>query len=128
MTGPEEQQTNFERHDFEQHDFEQKLMRAMRRVNPPANFANAVMQRAQSEAQPRARVLAMPTRWRTMQAWAAGAVAATLLLGIGAQHMHHERERAQATRNFEVATQIEQQALEHTREKLSRSGISLDSQ
>ena len=57
--------------------------------------------------------------------WAAGAVAATLVIGVGAERMHHHQERAEATRQFEVATQIEQQALDRTREKLSRSGISL---
>ncbi len=113
--------------DEEQPDeFEQKLTQAMRHAVPSASFADAVMQRVASDVKPPARVLPMPTRWRTMQAWAAGAVAATLLVGVAVQQMHRRQERAQATRQFEIATQIEQQALDRTREKLSRSGISLE--
>jgi len=114
--------------DKDEDQFELELTRAMRRVEPTAGFADAVMRRAASDARPPARVLSMPTRWRTLQVWAAGAVAATLLVSVGVERVHHHRERAEATRQFEVATQIEQQALNRTREKLSRSGISLEPQ
>ena len=121
MTGPENKFQDFD-------DFERQLTHAMRRVDPPANFADTLLQRAAADARPPARVLSMSSGWRAAQAWAAGAVAATLLIGFGAQQFHHRRESAEATRQFEVATQIEQQALDKTREKLSRSGISIDAQ
>lgn len=121
MIGPEK---NFE----DPNEFERQLARAMRRVEAPANFTEAVLRRASANVRPPARVLTMSSGWRAAQAWAAGAVAATLLIGFGAQQFHHHRESAEATRQFEVATQIEQQALNKTREKLSRSGITLEAQ
>ena len=124
MNGPEYQQANLDRQD----DFEHQLKRAMGRVDAPQGFADALLMRAANETRPSARLFAMPNRWRTMQMWAAGALAATLLIGVSVQQMHHHQERAEATRQFEVATQIEQQALDRTREKLSRSGIFLDQQ
>ena len=122
MNGPEQ-------HDEQIDQFEQQLIRAMRHAEPAPGFADAIMRRAASDARPPARVLNMPTRWRTLQTWAAGAVAAALLVGVGVQqHLHHRQERNEATRQFEMATQIEQQALDRTRDKLSRSGISLEPQ
>lgn len=118
MNGPEQIQDSFE----------QQLTRAMRRVEPPAHLAGTVMQRAAGEIRPPARVVAVPSRWRTLQMWAAGAVAAMVIAGAGVQHVHRRRERAEATRQFEVATQIEQQALEHTREQIERAGVSLEPQ
>ncbi len=124
MNGPQQDQDQIEQFNH----FEQEFTRVMRPAEPPANFTNAVLERAMNDARPPARVLSMQSRWRATQTWAAGAVAAALLVGVGLQQFHHRQERAKATREFEVAAQIEQQALDKTRERLSRSGISLESQ
>lgn len=123
MSGPErfEQQ-----HDAELAAFEQQLMRAMKRTEAPASLADTVLARAQANEQPPARVLEMKSRWKLPQTWAVGAIAAALLVALGIPSYRQHEERVEATRQFEVATQIEQQALERTRQQLSRAGISLD--
>jgi hypothetical protein len=64
------------------------------------------------------------------RAWMGGALAAALVIGVfTAEQVHDRRERrAMADQQFQTATQIENQALEHTRELLARKGISLDQQ
>ena len=62
--------------------------------------------------------------------WAAGAVAALLVLIVslaGGTAMHVRQQQharaAEATHNFELATSIEDKALEHTREQLREAGV-----
>jgi hypothetical protein len=126
MNGPEGDWNSEVEVDAELAAFEERLAVAMRRVDAPAGFGQAVMQRVEANERSAARILAMPRRWSVPQAWAAGAIAAALLVGVGLQTVHRHQEKSVATRQFDVATQIEQQALEHTREQLSRNGISLD--
>ena len=131
MNGPNEKQI-FEFDEYgeltaEDQAFEQELVRAMRhRAEPPAGFADTIMGRAEAGDRPPARVVAMPGRWKAAQTWAAGAIAAGLVVGLGIQTAHRHHERTEATHQFDVATQIEQQTLERTREKLARQGISLE--
>ena len=84
MNGPE---NNFDQPDHLQDQLEVQLTRAMGRVDPPAGFADTLMQRAAREDRPSARVLPMPTRWRTLQMWGGGAVAATLIGVVGVQQI-----------------------------------------
>jgi type VI protein secretion system component VasF len=114
--------------------FEQELTQAMRAVDPPEGFADRTIARAQASMQPRARVLAMPSR---RPLWTSGAVAAALLVGVfvGEQaHMRHQREQAEAAqqqraeaaqRQFEAGIRITDETLDHARAQLARAGIEL---
>jgi hypothetical protein len=134
-------------------EFELQLARAMRRVDAPEGFAARVMERAASpkrvvaapaqvsEARPFDKlragsgapgVVVIPKRsglWR-MQAWAGGAIAAVLVLGMfGAEQLHLRHERAEQTamanQQFAVAMQVTDHALAQTREQLARAGLNL---
>jgi hypothetical protein len=79
-------------------DLEQELRSALKREDPPANFAENVLARIAREAEPR-------TGWRQALAaiwsaprlrWATAGVLACLLLGAGiVYHQRVEREKAQ---------------------------------
>jgi|GEM_PF-2886945 len=108
-------------------EFELQLALAMRRVDAPEGFAARVMDRA---AAPAEKVVVMRPRFgmARMQAWAGGAIAATLALGMfGAEWLHQRHVRAAQTalanQQFAMATRITDRALEHTREQLARAGV-----
>ena len=112
----------------EQVTLEHALRGALRPVALPAGFADRVVASRFPMAVPagaagRAKVLPF-RRWRAV---ASGAVAACLLAGFfGAEEVHQRRERvhaAAANQQFETATRITNQALEHTREQLRRAGV-----
>jgi hypothetical protein len=108
-------------------EFELQLARAMRRADAPEGFAARVMERAASPSESAQKVVAMRPRFgmARMQAWAGGAIAATLALGMfGAEQVHqrHVRE-VLAQQQFETATRITDQVLERTREQLARAGV-----
>jgi hypothetical protein len=113
-------------------EFELQLARAMRRVDAPEGFAARVMERAASPAEVEQTVIVMRPRsglWR-MQAWAGGAIAAVLALGMfGAEQLHQRRERAEqvaaANQQFAVAMQVTDHALTQTREQLEKAGLRL---
>jgi hypothetical protein len=125
-------------------EFELQLARAMRHVDAPEGFAARVLDRAVSpaevaalaqvsEARPEALgVVVMRPRsglWR-MQAWAGGAIAAVLAIGMfGAEQLHLRRERAEeaarADQQFAVAVQVTDHALAQTREQLAKAGLNL---
>jgi enamine deaminase RidA (YjgF/YER057c/UK114 family) len=75
-------------------------------------------------------LLVMPKPWRWMMSpWAGGAVAALLVAGVfmTGEHVHRMHERqAEATQQFEQATQITDRALERAREKMRKAGVNLD--
>jgi hypothetical protein len=132
-------------------EFELQLAQAMRRVDAPEGFAVRVLDQmgeqmgegtatapAQvSKARPGApRVVMMQRRW----AWAGGAMAAVLALGMfGTEQLHQRRERAErvaaeqaaaeqaalANQQFEAAVRVTDHALEQTREQLQRAGLRL---
>jgi hypothetical protein len=126
-------------------EFELQLARAMSCVDAPEGFAARVMERAASservvaaptqvsEARPGApRVVVIRSRFgmARMQAWAGGAIAATLALGMfGAEQLHqrHVREvqTALANQQFAMAVQVTGHALAQTREQLQRAGLNL---
>jgi hypothetical protein len=110
-------------------EVELALHRAMGRMDAPSGFADRVMTRTEARAQParseRGRLLAMPMlQWRT---WAAGAIAAVLVVGVvQSDRIHQEHERqAQAQAQFEAAERITDQALAHVRAQVEQAGISL---
>jgi hypothetical protein len=119
-----------ERND-EMNEFEQALTRALRPVNPPERVARFLALAAEVEAERNLPRRERAHRWAWFvprpQRWAMGAVAALLAVGIfGGEKVHqrHQRE-ALATQQFETATRITDQALEHTREQLQRAGVPL---
>jgi hypothetical protein len=123
-------------------DFEQALARAMRpvevRAETTAKFLaladEAERQRSAAGGGPElvklpggGRVLAFP-KMKFWTAWAAGAVAAVIVLGVvqgDRIEQQHER-RVKAQQEFETAQRITDQTLQRTREQLQRAGISLD--
>ena len=115
-------------------DFEKQVAKALQRVDAPEDFAERVMQRAEAESfvvsarAPRLWVMPKPWRWM-MSPWAGGAVAALLVAGVFGTglHVHHVHERqAEATQQFEQATQITDRALERARERLRKAGVDLN--
>jgi hypothetical protein len=126
-------------------EFELQLARAMSCVDAPEGFAARVMERAASpkravvapaqvsEARPGAPgVVVIPKRsgLLRMQAWAGGAIAAVLALGMfGAEQLHQRHERAEQTamanQQFAVAMQVTDHALAQTRGQLQRAGLNL---
>ncbi|HEY5381439.1 MAG TPA: hypothetical protein VIJ65_04240 [Acidobacteriaceae bacterium] len=103
-------------------EFERELTKAFagQRVEAPLGFAGRVMARAEREPA-RGKLLAMPVRqWR---AWAAGAVAAVIVMGaLQGERVHQEHERrVQAQRQFEAAEQITDQALAQARAQVQRA-------
>jgi hypothetical protein len=114
-------------------EFELQLARAMRRADAPVGFAARVMERAaipSESAEAAQKLVVMRSRFgmARMQAWAGGAIAATLALGMfGAEQVHqrHVREvqTALANQQFAMATRITDQVLERTREQLARAGV-----
>jgi hypothetical protein len=76
------------------------------------------------------KLLVMPQSWRwMMNPWAGGTVATLLVAGVfvTGEHVHQEHvKQAQATQQFEQATQITDRALERAREKMKRAGVNLD--
>jgi hypothetical protein len=110
-------------------EFELQLARAMSRVDAPEGFAARVMDRA---AAPAEKVVVMRPRFgmARMQAWAGGAIAATLALGMfGAEQLHQrhvrEEQTALANQQFALAVQVTGHALAQTREQLQRAGLNL---
>src|SRR5579884_457530 len=89
-------------------EFEQEMARAMRHVDAPEGFADRVMRLVAKPEVHRAKVLTMPHRVRF---WAAGAIAAALLVAaFGAREQRERRQReeaaAQAQQQFQLALQI----------------------
>jgi hypothetical protein len=114
-------------------EFELQLARAMSRVDAPEGFAERVMDRAgERMTSPVEKAIVMRPRsgLLRMQAWAGGAIAAMLALGMfGAEQLHLRRERveetARADQQFAVAVQVTDHALAQTREQLARAGLNL---
>lgn len=119
MNQPEEPMKN-----LEEQKFEEELTRMIRRVDPPAGFADRTIARAVASSKIPAKVIVMRQRPRP---WFSGAIAAALLLGLFfAERVHVRREReqaAQAQSQFEAGIRITDRALEHTRQQLRRAGV-----
>jgi len=111
-----------------QDEFEQELTRRMRRVDPPEGFMERLMERAESDAPVKARVLTMPRRM-VFRAWVGGAIAAMLVTGIFIGEQAHvrseERKQAAAQQQFETAMRATDHALDQTRASLQKAGLTL---
>ncbi len=106
-------------------EFELQLARAMRRVDAPKGFADRIMERSASSFE-KVTVMRPRSPLVRMQAWAGGAIAAVLALGMfGAEQLHQHRERAKANQQFDVAVQATDHALDQTRAQLQRAGLNL---
>lgn len=118
----------------EMDEFERALAKAMQRVDAPETLVQFLTLATEVK-----RESVLPWRKRRhkfafvvpgARMWVGGAVAAVLVLGVfGAElvHVRREREKAEiATRQFEAATRITDQALRQTREQLARAGVSLE--
>jgi hypothetical protein len=118
----------------QEREFELKLSKAMRRVHAPDDLAKFLMAATEVQAERHLPRSERKHRWAFFvprpqaAAWMAGALAAVVVVGVFAgDHAYRQHERSvQATQQFETATRITDQALEHTREQLARAGISLD--
>ncbi len=112
-----------------QDEFELELGRRMRRVDPPEGFMERLLERAETEAPSRWKVLTMPRR-TGFRAWLGGAIAATLVAGLFIGQQMHERSqerKAEAARQqFETAMEATDHALDHTRASLQRAGLMLN--
>jgi len=109
---------------------EHEICNALRPVDPPAGFADRVIARARAEAAPqpkRARILMFPTM--RSRVWIGSAVAAMLLVGVAGEQAHERMEQRrkaeEAQKQFEMALQVTDRALEHARQQLQHAGISL---
>ena len=124
MKQPEE----FNQPDAPLSEFEQELTQALRHVAAPEGFADRIMVRAESPAEPqataRARVITMTPR---PSRWASGALAATLLVAAVITQQTHERHQRQqaelAQQQFDAAMRITDQTLEHVRQQLQQAGV-----
>jgi hypothetical protein len=105
-------------------ELEQDLLQALERVDAPAGFAERAMARVSAAPAQRGKLLMMPSRVR---AWASGAVAAALVVGVFAgQQVHERRERqkaALAEQQFETAMRITDQTLDQVRLQLQQAGV-----
>jgi hypothetical protein len=109
--------------------FERSVQQAMQRVEVPPTLLRSVMAAVEAQS------VRKPTwgerfqAWLTPQprVWATGAMAALLALAaLGGEQWHQHRERELANAQFEAATRITDQALEHTRRQLERAGVPLE--
>jgi len=116
----------------EMDEFELALQRALQRVDAPETLLKFLTAAAEVK-----RESVLPWKQRKnrfafyvprMQMWMGGALAAVLVAGAftGARvHQEHVKQ-AQATQQFEQATQITDRALDHAREKMRKAGVDLD--
>lgn len=122
--------------EMEQNEFDRALTRAMQRVDAPETLAIFLAQAAEADAArslPRGR-RSQPWAWIFPQAqrsrfgWMGAAMAAVLLVCVliaQQVHVRHEREQAAVQQQFDEGLRITDRALDQTREKLKRAGLSL---
>jgi hypothetical protein len=124
--------------------FEAALTRALRPVQPPETLAKFLAIAAEAEQHKRstgrrwfrpasgglifvAPKWEMPRRSIWPRAFAGGALAAVLLLGVFvAEQAHRRHEQAAATQQFATSERVTDEAIQRTREQLMRAGVPLD--
>jgi hypothetical protein len=108
-------------------EFDVRLRTAMQRVEAPDQLLRSVMAAVQTEQKPTWRERLQRFTMPQTRVWATGAMAALLaLVALGGEQWQQHRERELATQQFEAASRITDQALEHTRQQLERAGIPLE--
>ena len=116
-------------------EFESHLKTALQRVNAPESMMQFLMLAAEAEERRRNKqprlgrifAFAQPQTW--MRNAIGGALAAVLVVGtiFAGEHVHREHQRAaEAQREFDTATQIEDRALAHAREQMRKAGVSIE--
>jgi len=110
-------------------DFEQQLRAGLRPGEPPAGFADRLMQRlAEEEAAPQPKVIAMPKpRWwqPSAQKWAIAATLLAVASGGAVVERQMEQRRAeraageQAREQVMFALQITSEQLQHVNQKIN---------
>jgi hypothetical protein len=118
-----------ERND-EMNEFEQALTRALRPVNPPERVARFLALAAEVEAERNLPRRERAHRWAWFvprpQRWAAGGVAAALVVvSLAGEQLHRRHQQELADRQFDTAVRVTGHALDQTRAQLLRSGIQL---
>ena len=115
-------------------DFEEELRHAMKRVEPPTGFADAVLERARQEGSPIRNVKAVASL-RKPVAWPKFLLlAASLLVAVGgALNVHHRQqvrqEQAQQIRGqFDLAIAVTARTLSHIDDTISKAGTVADRQ
>ena len=114
----------------EMDEFEVRLARSLRHVEAPEDLKRRLYALAiEVKEEKTVRRQERKHRWAfLMPTWAAGAVAAAVvavaLIG-GGVHVHEKHQRAIANQQFDLAVQVTDQALQHTREQLLREGVPL---
>ena len=115
-------------------EFEERLRKAMQRVDAPATMLKFLEAAAEVQAERLLPRRERKHRWASFvprvqfAGWMTGALAAVLAIGVfvgGEAYKRHERS-VEATRQFETATRITDQALAKTREQLQQAGVPLD--
>jgi hypothetical protein len=110
-----------------QDEFEAALIRAMRPVAVSPELTAKLMAIADAPAvAPKAgKLVVMRPKAKV---WFSGAIAAALVAGVFvAQDVHERREqRAMANQQFALSVQIEEKAMEHTRQQLEKAGVPLE--
>jgi hypothetical protein len=114
-------------------DFEKQLAKAMRRVDAPPNVAKFLALATEVHAERELPRRERKHRWAFFlpmpPSWAAGALAAVLVLGVFAGQQVHERAQerkaAVARQQFETAMRVTDHALDQTRAQLERVGLNL---
>jgi hypothetical protein len=117
-------------------EFEAALTRAMRRVEVRAETSAKFLAIAAEAAAERKRTGKLYFRPKTggllvmlprPKVWLSGAIAAALVAGVFvAQDVHQRHEREVANRQFALSMQIEERAMEHTRQQLQKAGVPLE--
>ncbi len=117
-------------------EFELALTRAMRRVEVRAETSAKFLAIAAEAAAERRRTGKLLFRPKTgglllmlprPKVWLSGAIAAALVAGVFvAQDVHQRHEREVANREFALSMQIEERAMEHTRQQLQKAGVPLE--
>jgi hypothetical protein len=121
-------------------EFELALTRAMRRVEVRTETSAKFLAIAAEAAAERKRTGKLVYRPRPNslrggllvmlprpKIWLSGAIAAALVAGVFvAQDVHQRHEREVANRQFALSMQIEERAMEHTRQQLQKAGVPLE--
>jgi len=119
----------------ESNDFERALTRALRPVDPPERVTRFLALAAEVEAERHLPRRERNHRWAFalsrpalphLRIWATGAIAALVAFSVFAgENVHRRHQQDLADRQFDTAVRVTDQALDHTRAQLLRSGIRL---
>jgi hypothetical protein len=120
-------------------EFDEMLTKALRPVQPPETLAKFLAIAAEAEEhkrstgrrwfRPASGGLIFVASWMNPwpRAFAGGALAAALLLGVFvAEQAHRRHEQAEATQEFATSERVTDEAIQRTREQLMRAGVPLD--